>query len=141
MSKNPWFPPPSYKIVEYQKAIAKINDKLKPNEIEIEIPFNDMLIACGSKSIKVKILTEKREEFDKHYFDLQVMEERQSKLKCVLCFPKDVESAIKKCVLMISIKKKTLGFIKYLLPSQEINLNHFQLVNELSKQFKFKEQG
>lgn len=52
-----------------------------------------------------------------------------------------METSIKKCTLMISIKKKTLGFIKYLLPQQDINLNHFQLVNELSKQFKIKDHG
>ena len=40
--------------------------------------------------------------------------------------------------IIISLKKKTLGFVKYLMQHQ-LNLNHFNLVNEISKSVKIKE--
>jgi hypothetical protein len=60
------------------------------------------------------------------------------KMSKVFLFDRDMQIVIKTHKIVISIKKKTLGFKKYLMTHEVTsgNLNHFNLVNEIQKTLK-----
>ena len=70
----------------------------------------------------------------KNYYDVN----KKDQTKSTLTFDRDITHIIKNNQFIINIKKKTFGFNKYLL-EQELNLQHFNLVNEIFHTYRFKE--
>lgn len=136
---NPWFIAPLVSDLEFQKIKQKVNDRIQKNELEVEILPTQALCECGAKNVKFKVVDKKGSVILKHYFDIPAgKEDTKKRLKRIFSFEKDIQTMLKGQVFFISVKKKTLGFFKYLM-QLELQLNHFNLVNEISKSLKLKE--